>query len=180
MATNLTVPSNSVSLLESRASSLANDSSADSIRLPATPSRSAKPEEEVIGIGRQKTEYLLSLLGSVTPRLASAAFQELRTRLSPKELEIAVELAQGTTEQRMLAMERLTKESDIDPIEWLAWMGNEADREVRFKAVSLLGSINNDDARLKLRLMHNRERDAEISRHIQSALLAGGSLPHIR
>ena len=138
-------------------------------------SRVVSPDVEVVGIGRQETEDLLKLLGSVTPRLASAAFRVLENRLNAKELNFAVELAQGTTDQRLLAMERLAKDADINAIPWLAWMGGEADREVRFKAVSLLGSINNDEARRRLRLMQGRERDAEISRQIQSALLASGS-----
>jgi len=153
----------------------------------ATPAESKTPnaaasnrivavEEEFISIGRQQTEELIRLLSSVQPRLASAAFHELqRSRLSQKELDIAVELSQGTTEQRLRTMERLVKESDLNPVTWLTWMGSEADREVRLKAVSLLGSLNSEDARLKLRLMNNRERDPDISRQIQNALLASGT-----
>jgi len=149
------------------------------IQSNAVPIVSSK--EEVVGIARWKSEDLLTLLSSVTPRLASAAFHELQSRLSPKELDLAVELAQGTPERRIQAMEGLVRDSHVNPIPWLAWMGSEADRDVRFKAVSLLGSINNDDARLRLRMMHSRERDVEISRHIQCALLASGSAkPHIR
>jgi hypothetical protein len=148
---------------------------------PQNKTRAVSSNEEVIGIGRWKTEDLLPLLSSVTPRLASAAFHELQSRLSQKELELAVELAQGTAEQRVQAMENLIHDSHLDPLPWLTWMGNEADRDVRFKAVSLLGSINNEDSRLRLRVLHGRERDAEISRHIQSALLASGSVkPLIR
>jgi hypothetical protein len=158
-----------------------NESMMPQRELPQTTARVVATKEEVIGIGRWKTEDLLTLLSSVTPRLASAAFHELQTRLSSQELDLAVELAQGTPEQRIQAMERLARDSQLDPLPWLAWMGSEADREVRFKAVSLLGSINNDDSRLRLRMLHGRERDAEISRHIQSALLASGSVkPHIR
>ncbi len=143
--------------------------------------RLVSSKEEVIGISRWKTEDLLPLLSSVTPRLASAAFHELQSRLSPQELELAVELAQGTPNQRIQAMERLVHDAHLDPYPWLAWMGSEADREVRFKAVSLLGSINSSDSRLRLRMLHGRERDAEISRHIQSVLLASGSVkPLIR
>ncbi len=141
-----------------------------------TANRVVMIEEEVIGMSRQETIDLIRLLSSVQPRLASAAFHELqRTRLKPKELDIAVELSQGTTEQRLGTMERLVRDSDINPIMWLTWMAREADRDVRFKAVGLLGSLSSDDARRQLRLMHNLEQDPEISRHIQHALLASGS-----
>ncbi len=180
-ALGVPIQSSSVPKMETTATVSANESVESHLKLPTSTTRVADSTEEIIGMGRQKTEYLLTLLGSVTPRLATAAFNELRTRLSPKDLELAVELAQGTPDQRILAMERLIREPETNPIPWLSWMGSEADRDVRFKAVSLLGSINNEDARLNLRLMHNRERDVEISRHIQSALLASGSVkPHIR
>ncbi len=40
------------------------------------------------------------------------------------------------------------READRHPrLPWLAWMGSDADREVRHKAVSLLGSMNNEEAR---------------------------------
>ena len=160
----------------SHRSSSSNAFQAPLLAASTTTARVVSMEEEVIGIERQKTEDLIRLLGSVQPRVASAAFHELqRTRLSQKELDLAVELSQGTSEMRLIAMERLVKEAELNPIAWLVWMGSEADRSVRFKAVGLLGSIHHEDARLKLRNMLLRERDPEISRHIQNALLASGS-----
>jgi hypothetical protein len=130
---------------------------------------------EVLGISRQKTPDLLRLLNSVQPRVAQAAFEELeKNRLSRAELELAVELARGTTQNRITVMERLVADTRFDPLAWLSWMSSETDRDVRFKAVSLLGSLNRDDANHQLRQLVGRERDQEISRHIQQALLANG------
>jgi hypothetical protein len=133
-------------------------------------------EDEVIGIDRQKTEDLLRLLTSVQPRVATAAFHELeRNRLNREELEIAVELARGTSSQRLNAMEKLATNPRIDPMVWLSWMANDSDRAVRYKAVSLIGSLNNEEAQSQLRTLSSRERDQEISQHIQYALQAQGA-----
>jgi hypothetical protein len=148
------------------------------IESTATPTASSLPgpAEEVLGMRRQKTIDLLRLLTSIQPRVATAAFHELqRDRLTREELSLAVSLAQGDTEERLQALESLVSHPRIDPILWLSWMANDADREVRFKAVSMLGSLNSEEARRQLRLMGNRESDREISRHIQQALLANSS-----
>ncbi len=137
---------------------------------------SKRNEDEVIGIDRQKTEDLLRLLTSVQPRVATAAFHELeRNRLSREELEIAVELARGTTLQRVNALEKLAANPRIDPMIWLSWMANDSDRVVRYKAVSLIGSLNTEVAQTQLRSLSSRERDQEISQHIQHALQAQGA-----
>ncbi|MDZ4852805.1 MAG: hypothetical protein SGI77_26255 [Pirellulaceae bacterium] len=163
------------------ASEYAEDTLADApFATTASTARIVAIEEEVVGISRRNTDDLIRLLRSTQPRVVSAAFHELqRTRLSRKELDLAVELAQGTKDQRLLVMERLIKDADLNPLPWLVWMGSEAERDVRMKAVSMLGSINNEDARLKLRTILQREPDSEISRHIQHVLLASGSnSPH--
>ncbi len=135
-------------------------------------------DEAVLGIRRQQTQDLLRLLTSVQPRVAQAAFHELESRrLSREELELAIELSHGTTERRIAAMEKLVTNPTLNPLNWLSWMAGESDREVRFKAVSLLGSLNNEEANKQLRMMSVRERDQEISRHIQQALVANGYSP---
>ncbi len=147
------------------------------IESAATPSVKP-PEDQVIGIERQKTEDLLRLLTSIQPRVATAAFHELeRNRLNRDELELAVELARGTTVQRIASLEQLAENPRIDPMIWLSWMANENDRDVRYKAISLIGSLNSDEAQAQLRNLSNRERDQEISQHIQQALQALGAAP---
>ena len=130
-------------------------------------------EKVVVGIDRQKTEDLISLLGSVRARVASAALFELERRgMTPLQLEIAVDLARGTSESRMVALDRLVHQDEFDPTPWLGWMAADRDRSVRFRSVSLMGSLNSNSARVKLRLLLARERDEEISCHIQQILLS--------
>ncbi len=130
--------------------------------------------EEVIGIDRQKTEDLIALLGSVRAKVASAALYELERRgMTATQLEIAVDLARGTSEARLGALERLIHQEEFDPTPWLGWIAADRDRAVRYRAVSMLGSLNSNSSRTKLRLLLARERDEEISRHIQQILLSG-------
>ncbi len=138
----------------------------------ASKSPMASSDEPVLGMSRQKTEDLVRLLASVQPRVSGAAYVELERRgMTKDQLEMAVGLAQGDSESRRETMEQLVRQRDYDPTPWLAWMGAEAEREVRHKAVSLLGSLNHEQARLKLRLLLARERDPEIARHIQEVLM---------
>jgi hypothetical protein len=150
-----------------------------SVPIESSAASLAKPSvDQVIGIDRQKTEDLLKLLTSIQPRVATAAFHELeRNRLSRDELELAVELARGTTVQRIASLERLAENPRIDPMILLTWMANESDRDVRYKAISLIGSLNSDEAQAQLRNLSNRERDQEISQHIHKALQALGAAP---
>jgi HEAT repeat protein len=130
--------------------------------------------EEVVGIDRQKTEDLIALLGSVRAKVASAAIYELERRgMTATQLEIAVDLARGNSEARLGALERLIHQEEFDPTPWLGWIAADRDRDVRYRAVSILGSLNSNSSRTKLRLLLARERDEEITRHIQQILLSG-------
>jgi len=129
---------------------------------------------EVVGIDRQKTEDLIALLGSVRARVASAALFELERRgMSPLQLDIAVELARGTSATRLVALDKLVNQQEFDPTPWLGWLAADRDRTVRYRSISLLGSVNSIASRTKLRLLLARERDEELTRHIQQILLGG-------
>ena len=141
----------------------------------------SEPVAEVIGIDRQKTEDLIALLGSVRAKVASAALYELERRgMSSIQLEIAVDLARGTTEARLGTLERLIHQQEFDPTPWLGWIAADRDRAVRYRAVSMLGSLNSNSSRTKLRLLLARERDEDITRHIQQILLSGSKTSAVR
>jgi len=141
----------------------------------------SEPIAEVIGIDRQKTEDLIALLGSVRAKVASAALYELERRgMSAIQLEIAVDLARGTTQARLGTLERLIHQQEFDPTPWLGWIAADRDRAVRYRAVSMLGSLNSNSSRTKLRLLLARERDEEITRHIQQILLSGSKTSSLR
>ena len=120
---------------------------------------------------------LLPLLTSTQNRIVQQAFNELVHRgLTSAQLEIAVSLAQGNVEQRLQAMETIAKDPNFqESITWLVWMAENADRNVRRRAVVLLGSMTNPDAMRKLRMLQGRESDSAIADQISQVLLASGT-----
>ena len=136
------------------------------------------PESNVIrGIEKLPLEKLLPLLTSSQTRIVQQAFNELISRgMTPPQLEIAVALAQGDVEQRLKAMEIIARDPNFeDSIKWLEWMGASADRNVRRRAIVLLGSMAHPDAMHKLRILLSRESDSAIADQITQVLLASGT-----
>ncbi len=156
---------------------------------PNTPNdifRSQKPAIESIpenqafttirGIEKLPIEKLFPLLSSTLPKIVQEASKELvRRGMSTPQLELAIDLAQGNIEQRTMAMDRLVRDQDIDPIPWLVWMAEQSEIQVRRKAVSLLGLMSNPNAIHTLRMLELREPDSAIVEQISQVLLAFGS-----
>ncbi len=149
----------------------------DSQAIVAPPSVNKPAESPAIeGLANANTGQLVRLLASVQPRIANAAFAELeRKGLQRDELELAVELARGSTRQRTEAMQRLVQSGKRNPIPWLVWMAEDGDEEVRKYAVAALGSLNDEIAAAELRVLLKRERDAGVRDQIQRVLMAFGS-----
>jgi len=146
-------------------------STADKVTIQTT-------ESNVIrGIEKLPLEKLLPLLTSSQTRIAQQAFNELVQRgMTPPQLEIAVGLAQGDVEQRLKAMEIIARDPNFeDSIKWLEWMGASADRNVKRRAIVLLGSMAHPDAMRKLRILLSRESDIAIADQITQVLLASGT-----
>lgn len=131
----------------------------------------------ISGIEKRTLEQLLPLLTSVQNRIVQQAFNELvRRGMTPAQLDVAVSLAQGNVEQRLQSMETIAKDSNFpSPITWLVWMAENADRNVRRRAVVLLGSMTDSDARRKLRMLQSKEPDSAIADQISQVLLASGT-----
>ncbi len=149
----------------------------DSQAIVAPPSVNKPAESPAIeGLANANTGQLVRLLASVQPRIANAAFAELeRKGLQRDELELAVELARGSTRQRTEAMQRLVQSGKRNPIPWLVWMAEDGDEEVRKYAVAALGSLNDEIAAAELRVLLKRERDSTVRDQIQRVLMAFGS-----
>lgn len=126
---------------------------------------------------KQSTEQILRLLESHQDSVVTQALQELEARgFSERNLEIAMELARGTSEERLAALDRLVHDSRLDPLPWLSWMAGTTDRDVRMRAIALLGATADEEALRKLRLMKQREVDQRVSDQITQVLLAAGSV----
>lgn len=131
----------------------------------------------ISGIDKRTLENLMPLLTSSQPRIVKQAFNELvRRGMTPSHLELAIELAQGNVEQRLKAMETIARDPGFhDRITWLVWIAESADRNVRRRAVSLLGSMTDPEAMRKLRILQSREPDSTIADQISQVLLASGT-----
>ena len=131
----------------------------------------------ISGIDKRTLENLMPLLTSSQPRIVKQAFNELvRRGMTPSHLELAIELAQGNVEQRLKTMETIARDPGFhDRITWLVWIAESADRNVRRRAVSLLGSMTDPEAMRKLRILQSREPDSTIAEQISQVLLASGT-----
>lgn len=128
------------------------------------------------GIEKLPIERLFPLLSSTLPKIVQEASKELVQRgMSAPQLELAIDLAQGNIEQRTMAMDRLVRDQDIDPIPWLVWMAEQSDIKVRRKAVSLLSLMSSPNAIHTLHMLKLREPDSAIVEQISQVLLASGS-----
>ena len=149
------------------------------VEAPSSENYSYRSQESnaISGIERLTLEQLLPLLTSAQNRIVHQAFNELvRRGMTPAQLDVAVSLAQGNIEQRLQSMETIAKDSNFpSPITWLVWMAENADRNVRRRAVVLLGSMTDSDARRKLRILQKKEPDSAIADQISQVLLASGT-----
>lgn len=137
-----------------------------------------QPQATIRGIDTISFDQLLPLLSSAQPKIVQEASKELIHRgMNKQQLEISLELAQGDVEQRLVAMDQLVRDPNLDPIPWLVWMAEHADSRVRRKAVALLGSMSmsNSDVTRKLRMLKSREPDSVIADQINQVLLAPGT-----
>ena len=129
------------------------------------------------GIEKLPIEKLLPLLNSVQPRFVQQAFDELARRgMLPPQFEIAIALANGDVKQRLAAMDAIARDPNFeDSLAWLVWMAESADLDVRRRAVALLGSMTEPNARRKLRILLAKEPDGPVADQINRVLLASGT-----
>lgn len=131
--------------------------------------------QSIAAMEKLPTGDVLRLLANPHTRIVSAALANLERRgFDQARLDVAVELAQGTTEQKMASMERLIR-SGAQPIPWLLWMAEDGDRDVRWYAVNQLASFADPNVYSELRLLWNRENDKQIRDQLQRILVSTGS-----
>jgi len=133
-------------------------------------------EPTLRGIRKLPQDKLLRLLESRQDRLVTQAAQELQRRgVQPEHLELGLELARGSVTERLQAMDQLVRVAGLNPVPWLVWMAESSDREVRLRAVSLLGATADEEALQKLRQLKKKESDNRVAEQINQVLLAADS-----
>lgn len=172
----LTVRSAEPEMIVSNASKLASNS----ISVGLQPGQSDQLEDsklQVFGLENRSNEEVIRLLASVQPRLAGAALNELKRRnFDESQLHLAIELASGRTEARIAALDKLVSEQSIAPLPWLVWMAEDEDRQIREHAIRLLASIPSEQARVKMRLLSSREKDARLRDLLRQSILSSGAV----
>ncbi|MCY2983485.1 MAG: hypothetical protein NTY15_07575 [Planctomycetota bacterium] len=173
------LPNMKLSIPQTVAKAAAPTATVEIVEAPSSENDSYRSQQSnaISGIERRTLEQLLPLLTSAQNRIVQQAFNELvRRGMTPAQLDVAVSLAQGDIEQRLQSMETIAKDSNFpSPITWLVWMAENADRNVRRRAVVLLGSMTDSDARRKLRILQSKEPDSAIADQISQVLLASGT-----
>ncbi len=140
------------------------------------PSDEESDEPTLRGIRKLPQDKLLRLLESRQDRMVTQAAQELQRRgVQPEHLELGLELARGSVAERLQAMDQLVRVAGLNPVPWLAWMAESSDREVRLRAVSLLGATADEEALQKLRQLKMKESDNRVAEQINQVLLAADS-----
>lgn len=138
---------------------------------------------DLAGLESLSLENLFTLLSSTQERRVRMVCDELFRRGVPTEIvEIAIDMARGDSQVQLDAMEQAVRGRTINPVPLLAWMAQSQDRNVRHRAITLLGAMQDRDAHLKLRSLFQREPDKQLQQMIQQALVAGtgshrGSVP---
>ncbi len=128
------------------------------------------------GLEKLSTEQIIRLLESAQDQLVMQAVEELESRgMKEHHVELAMEMARGSSAKRISAMEKIAHDSEVNPIPWLFWMAESKDRNVRMKAVAMLGATADEEAFRKLRLLKQRELDNRVAEQITQVLLAAGS-----
>lgn len=133
-------------------------------------------EPTLRGIRKLPQDKLLRLLESRQDRIVTQAAQELQRRgVQPEHLELGLELARGSVAERLQAMDQLVRVAGLNPVPWLVWMAESSDREVRLRAVSLLGATADEEALQKLRQLKKKESDNRVAEQINQVLVAADS-----
>ncbi len=73
-------------------------------------------------------------------------------------------------EVRLGLLESIAHRQDIDPRPWLLWLAEDSSREVRLRAVSALGTMNDAAVTKALRDRIPREHDATIAAKLNRIL----------
>lgn len=110
------------------------------------------------------TRSIISWLRSVRPELRDAANAELKRRgLNETQRALAARLSNPDIRTRIGLMNEITRRSDIDPRPWLFWLAEDAEPEVRRRAIAVLGTMDDANVRQQLRERLPLETDPAVA-----------------
>lgn len=109
------------------------------------------------------TRSVIGLLASNQAATRDQAVEELvRRGLSNEEIRIANQLAAPQLDVRLGLLDSIIRRSDIDPRPWLLWLAEDANRDVRIKAITALEAMNDTAVTAALRKRLSVEDDPTV------------------
>lgn len=109
------------------------------------------------------TRSVIAWLRSVQPKLRDIARSELiRRGFGEPELELAARMADPDIRVRLGLLNDLSQRGDIDPRPWLLWMAEDAERDVRLRALTSLATMQDPNVHEKLRERLQHESDPAV------------------
>lgn len=109
------------------------------------------------------TKSVIGLLSSKQAAIRDQAVDELvRRGLSNEEIRIANQLAAPQLEVRLGLIDSIARRTDVDPRPWLLWLTEDANREVRMRAVNSLAAMNDSAVIETLRKRLATEADPDV------------------
>lgn len=135
----------------------------------------ARYPESAIDLSVKETLAVIEYLGSDDPAVQGAAVLELeRRKLTPKEINFAIELLRGDTKRKVELILGLATSGIDNPRPWYVWMAQDKDREVRRVAVHALGGMRDPEVAGILRELLLREADPEVEQTLRKILAEAG------
>jgi len=117
------------------------------------------------------TRSVIAWLRSVQPHLRDAADVELKRRgLDEQQISLAIRLADPDIRVRLGLLNELPRRSDIDPRQWLLWLADDAEPDVRSKAIAALGTMRDAEITRRLNEKLPTERDPAVADLIRRIL----------
>jgi hypothetical protein len=135
----------------------------------------ARYPESSIDLSVKETLAVIEYLGSDDPAVQGAAVLELeRRKLTPQEINLAIELLRGDTKRKVELILGLATSGIDNPRPWYVWMAQDEDREVRRVAVHALGGMRDPEVAGILRELLLRESDPEVEQTLRKILSEAG------
>lgn len=117
------------------------------------------------------TRSVIAWLRSVQPQLRDSAHHELRRRgFDDQQLALASRLADPDVRVRLGLLNELARRTDIEPRQWLMWLGEDAEPDVRRRAIAAVGTMDDPAITQWLRTHLASERDPAVADLIRRIL----------
>lgn len=153
---------------DNNAASLATDQtqhSTSAVGVEAAPNHIERP------LQTYGDRSVMHWLANNDPALREQARAELARRsYSNAQIAIATQIVSSDLSTRLTALDSISRSTEHDPRPWLLMMVDDANREVRLRAISALATMRDPSIRARLRKRLSIEPDAAVAGRIRDVL----------